>query len=150
MNSNQLDEFVHSSTTNLGFLLTRTATLWNERLMVELANLGFEKMKPSHGSVLIPLFDFGEQTITSIMKFSKLKKQTMTTYIRELKELGMIEEKKNVYDKRSKLISLTQLGQELKVGSNQAVNMVNDYFDDQLNEQEFEILHSILAKLLPL
>ena len=144
----QSNDLIHGSSSNIGFLLTRAAGLWNEKLMKELTKLGFERTKPSHGSVLIPLFDQGEQSITSIMKFSKLKKQTMTTYIKELLKLDLITQRQDPSDRRMKLISLTKLGEELKIKSKTAVNQVNNEFKQIVRKENFKTLHNILSLII--
>ena len=148
VSSKQAEELVHGSSSNIGFLLTRTASLWNEMLMKELTKLGFSQTKPSHGSVLIPIFDKGEQSITDIMKFSKLKKQTMTTYVRELLKLKLISQRQDPSDGRSKLLSLTNLGEELRVKSIAAVNQVNNEFMQLMKKEKFEDLQNILSSIL--
>ena len=139
---------IHSSHKNLGFLLTRSASRWNELLMKELEDLEHEKMKPSHGAVLIPLFDLGELSITEIRSYSKLKKQTMTTYIRELIDLGLITREPYDGDKRKSLIRLTKKGVKLKSSSNIAVKNVNKKFSKIISTKELEVLREVLTKIL--
>jgi len=44
-------------TGNLGFLLAQASQRWNERLADRFAAHGFAEVRPSYGSVLLPLFE---------------------------------------------------------------------------------------------
>ena len=42
---------------NLGYLLAKASQRWNELLHAEFVREGFPEVRPSYGSVLIPLFE---------------------------------------------------------------------------------------------
>ena len=48
---------VRLDTGNLGFLLAKASQRWNELLAERFAEDGFGEVRPSYGSVLLPLFE---------------------------------------------------------------------------------------------
>src|SRR5438552_1011992 len=46
-----------TDTGNLGFLLAKASQRWNELLTERFAQHGFSEVRPSYGSVLLPLFE---------------------------------------------------------------------------------------------
>ena len=136
----------HGSQENLGFLLTRVSSAWNQRLMELFRSHGFHDQKPSFGAIFIPLFDNDRLSVTEIAKFSKLTKQTTSIYIRELESLGYIKKKQDVIDKRSLKISLTPKGKKLRLIADKCVSQVNTEFRERLNVTELKHLLDILRK----
>ena len=47
----------HASRENLGYLLAKASQRWNELLAEGFAAAGFPEVRPSYGSVLIPLIE---------------------------------------------------------------------------------------------
>ena len=71
-----------SDTDNLGFLLAKASQRWNELLADRFTASGFEEVRPSYGSVLLPLFEQDGLRMSEIAARSRLSKQTMTTLVR--------------------------------------------------------------------
>ena len=138
----------HGSEQNLGYLLTQASNIWNRRLMEIFRAKGYDDLKPSFGAVFIPLFDKDKQSITDIMNFSKLTKQTMSIYVGELGKKGYINTNQDNIDKRRIIVSLTTKGKKLKSVANRAVKQVNDEFRKQLNTLEFKHFLRALEKII--
>lgn len=136
----------HGSRENLGYLLTRASSMWNQRLMELFRSEGFHDQKPSLGAIFIPLFDKDGLTITEIARFSKLTKQTTSIYVHELEKLGYIKKKQDLADKRKAKIFLTSHGRKLKAIADTLVIQVNSEFRKRLSALEFEQLLKILRK----
>ena len=47
----------HATRENLGYLLAKASQRWNELLAEGFAAEGFKEVRPSYGSVLVPLFE---------------------------------------------------------------------------------------------
>ena len=71
-----------ADTGNLGFLLAKASQHWNELLAKGFAQLGFGEVRPSYGSVLLPLFEDDTLRMGQIAERARLSKQTMTTLVR--------------------------------------------------------------------
>lgn len=138
----------HGSHENLGYLLTRASSAWNQRLMELFRSKGFHDQKPSFGGIFVPLFDNDGLSVKEIAKLSKLTKQTTSIYVRELESLGYIKKKQNRTDKRSVKIFLTPKGKELKSIADICVRQVNTEFRKLLDAAEFRQLLVFLFKII--
>jgi DNA-binding MarR family transcriptional regulator len=92
---------------NLGFLLAKAGQRWNEVLARRFAAHGFSDVRPSYGSVLVPLFEEDGLRIGEIARRSRLSKQTMTTMVRLLERDGLVERSTDPEDARATRIFLT-------------------------------------------
>jgi hypothetical protein len=77
-------------TGNLGFLLAKVSQHWNELLAAGFAERGFAEVRPSYGSVLLPLFEDDGLRMGQIAERARLSKQTMTTMVRLCERDGLI------------------------------------------------------------
>lgn len=93
---------------NLGFLLAKAMQRWNERLYAEFRERGFEQVRPSYGSILIPLFEEDGLRMGELAKRSKLSKQTMTTMVRLVERDGLVKRRGDAVDGRAMRVFLTQ------------------------------------------
>ena len=92
---------------DLGFLLAKAAQRWNELLAERFAAAGFGDVRPSYGSVLLPLFEEDGLRMGELARRARLSKQTMTEMIRRLERGGLIERRADPNDARASLIFLT-------------------------------------------
>jgi DNA-binding MarR family transcriptional regulator len=102
-----------ADTGNLGFLLAKASQHWNELLADRLAACGFPEVRPSYGSVLLPLFQEDRLRIGQIAGRSRLSKQTMTTLVRLCERDGLVFRERDADDGRAFRIHLTERAREL-------------------------------------
>src|SRR2546428_1467905 len=69
---------------NLGYLLAKASQRWNELLYDRFRARGWADVRPSFGSVLLPLFEEDGLRMGELARRSRLSKQTMTTLVRLL------------------------------------------------------------------
>src|SRR5438876_1076821 len=69
---------------DLGFLLAKATQRWNELLAERFAAAGHPNVRPSSGSVLLPLYEQDGLRMGELARRARLSKQTMTTMIRRL------------------------------------------------------------------
>jgi hypothetical protein len=67
---------------NLGFLLAKASQRWNELLYQRFAAAGYPDVRPSYGSVLVPLFEEDGLRMGELAARARLSKQTITTIVR--------------------------------------------------------------------
>ena len=79
-----------ADTGNLGFLLAKASQHWNELLAKGFAERGFGEVRPSYGSVLLPLFEEDGLRMGQIAERARLSKQTMTTLVRLCERDGFV------------------------------------------------------------
>ena len=74
---------------DLGFLLAKATQHWNELLMERFRAAGWSEVRPSYGSILVPLFEEDGLRMGELARRARLSKQTMTTMVRLLERDGV-------------------------------------------------------------
>ena len=97
----------HATRENLGYLLAKASQRWNELLAEGFAAEGFPEVRPSYGSVLIPLFEEDHLRMGEIARRARLTKQTITTLARLCERDGLVERRPDPEDGRATIVSLT-------------------------------------------
>jgi DNA-binding MarR family transcriptional regulator len=92
---------------NLGFLLAKAAQRWNELLAERFAHEGFPEVRPSYGSLLVPLFEQDGLRMSELAARARLSKQTMTTMVRLLERDGLVRREPDPADGRATRVYLT-------------------------------------------
>ena len=92
---------------NVGFLLAKASQRWNELLAERFAAAGFAEVRPSYGSVLIPLMEEDGLRIGELARRARLSKQTMTELVRRLEGDGLVVRQPDPDDGRASLIFLS-------------------------------------------
>jgi len=92
---------------DLGFLLAKATQRWNELLQEGFRNAGWDEVRPSYGSILVPLFEEDGLRMGELARRSRLSKQTMTTMVRLLEREGLVERVPDPEDGRAARILLT-------------------------------------------
>ena len=92
---------------DLGFLLAKATQRWNELLAEHFAAAGYADVRPSYGSVLLPLYEQDGLRMGELARRARLSKQTMTTMIRRLEGDRLVERRPDPQDARASLIFLT-------------------------------------------
>src|ERR687895_747072 len=95
-------------TTNLGFLLAKASQRWNERLAEGFRERGHPEVRPSYGSVLLPLWEQDGLRMGQLAERARLSKQTMTTMVRLCERDGLVTTVRDPSDGRATLVSLTE------------------------------------------
>ena len=95
---------------DVGFLLAKATQRWNERLAEHFAAAGYPDVRPSYGSVLVPLFEEDGLRLGELARRSRLSKQTMTELIRRLERDGLVQREPDPADRRASRVSLTPRG----------------------------------------
>lgn len=101
-------------TGNLGFLLAKASHRWNELLAVAFVERGFGEVRPSYGSVLLPLFEDDGLRMGQIAERARLSKQTMTTLVRLCERDGLVHRERDAHDARAFRIHLTDRAKEFR------------------------------------
>lgn len=86
----------------------------NEIIEVELEKAGAVGLVPSHGDLLVALFERQPLTMTEIAERIHRDRSTVTTLIGKLKKQGYIETRRNPEDGRSHCVYLTEKGIALR------------------------------------
>jgi DNA-binding MarR family transcriptional regulator len=100
--------------TNIGFLLAKASQRWNECLADAFRTSGHGDVRPSYGSVLVPLFEEDGLRMGELAARSHLAKQTMTTMVRAVEQAGYVERRSDSEDARATRVHLTAQGIRLR------------------------------------
>jgi DNA-binding MarR family transcriptional regulator len=92
---------------DLGFLLAKATQRWNELLAERFSAAGYADVRPSYGSVLLPLYEENGLRMGELARRARLSKQTMTTMIRRLEDDGLVDRRPDPTDARASLVFLT-------------------------------------------
>ena len=101
-------------TGNLGFLLAKASQRWNELLAERFRESGFGEVRPSYGSVLLPLFEEDGLRMGRIAERARLSKQTMTTLVRLCERDGLVRRARDTSDARAFRIHLTDRAKDFR------------------------------------
>jgi len=92
---------------NLGFLLAKASQRWNGLLYERFVAAGYPEVRPSYGSILLPLYEEDGLRQGELGRRARLSKQTMTTMVRLLERDGLVERRPDPDDGRATRIYLT-------------------------------------------
>jgi DNA-binding MarR family transcriptional regulator len=135
---------------DLGFLLAKAAQRWNELLGRRLAAAGFEEVRPSYGSVLVPLFEEDGLRMGELARRARLSKQTMTDLVRRLERDGLVERRGDPEDGRASRIFLTARSRELEPVAAGILRELDLLVRGRLDDRQLDELKAALRELLDL
>ena len=99
---------------DLGFLLAKATQQWNTLLAEAFAAAGYPEVRPSYGSLLLPLYEEDGLQLGELGRRSRLSKQTMTSLARRAERDGLVERRGDPADARATLVFLTQRAREFE------------------------------------
>jgi len=135
---------------NLGFLLAKASQRWNELLAERFAEQGFGEVRPSYGSVLLPLFEEDGLRIGQIASRARLSKQTMTTLVRLCERDGLVLRERDLHDARAFRIDLTKRAKEFRPVAGQILRELDGKVLAALGERQTATLTRALKGVMDL
>ena len=99
---------------DLGFLLAKASQRFNDRLVARLAEGGFPEIRPSYGSVLMPLFQQDDLRIGELAERAALSKQSLTALVAACEAEGLVERRRDPDDGRAFRVRLTRRGRRFQ------------------------------------
>jgi DNA-binding MarR family transcriptional regulator len=137
-------------TGNLGFLLAKASQRWNELLAERFVEQGFSEVRPSYGSVLLPLFEEDGLRMGQIAERARLSKQTMTTMVRLCERDGLVIRERDPHDARAFRIKLTKRAKELRPVAGQILRKLDGKLLAALGERHTATLTRALKGVMDL
>ena len=137
-------------TGNLGFLLAKASQRWNELLADRFADHGFGEVRPSYGSVLLPLFEEDGLRMGQIASRARLSKQTMTTLVRLCERDGLVLRERDPHDARAFRIDLTTRAKEFRPVAGQILRELDGRVLAALGERQTATLRRALKGVMDL
>lgn len=136
--------------TNLGFLLAKASQRWNELLAAAFRASGHGDVRPSYGSVLVPLFEEDGLRMGELAARSHLAKQTMTTMVRVVERAGFVERRADREDARATRVHLTTRGRRLRPVAVREVARLERQVEERLGDRRAAALRASLAQVVDL
>jgi DNA-binding MarR family transcriptional regulator len=135
---------------NLGYLLAKGSQRWNELLQEGFAREGFPEVRPSYGSVLLPLFEEDGLRMGEIARRTRLSKQTMTTMVRLAERDGLVERRPDPADRRATTVHLTARAKQFQPAAERVLGELERLVIAELGERRLAALSRSLAELAEL
>jgi DNA-binding MarR family transcriptional regulator len=135
---------------NLGWLLAKASQRWNAGLETGFREAGFADVRPSFGSVLVPLYEEDGLRMSDLATRSGLSKQAMTTLVRAVETAGLVIRKRDARDRRAVRVSLSARGEELRPVAERVVSALDARTRSGLSAAELDGLFNGLRKVVDL
>jgi DNA-binding MarR family transcriptional regulator len=135
---------------NLGFLLAKAGQRWNELLWAGFSEHGFPEVRPSYGSVLVPLFEDDGLRMGEIARRSRLSKQTMTTMVRLAERDGLVVREPDPEDARAVVVRLSDRAREFGPVARRVLEQLDRRVADALGEMWQRRVREALSELADL
>ena len=129
-----------SYTDDLGFLLAKALQRFNERLTRRLSERGFADVRPSFGSVLVPLFAEDGLRAGELAARSRMSKQAITGLVRLCEQAGLVARTRDLDDGRAYRVSLTERGMELREVAGDVLAEIADEIAGDLGNHNYQAL----------
>ena len=132
---------------DIGFLVAKASQRWNELLSERFASRGYGDVRPSFGSVLVPLFEEDGLRMSTLALRARLAKQTVTTMVRLVERAGFVERRADPLDGRATLVFLTRRGRDLEPVAVEVVAEIEELVARRLGRRRREELRMALKGL---
>lgn len=128
-------------------LISRIREKANRFIVRELENHGIKGIVPSHGDILVILFQEGKCTMKELANRINRTKPTVTVLTEKLMEYGFVEREKSCTDNRVTYVKLTKKGNDLKPVFEDISKKLNALLYGDLTDGEPEIFEKLLLKV---
>ena len=103
-----------NSEDDIGFLLAKALRRFNERLLERFEAEGFGEIRPSYGSVLVPLFGDDDLRLSDVATRAGLSKQAITGLVKLCEQDGLVVRERDPEDGRAYRLRLSKKGREFR------------------------------------
>jgi DNA-binding MarR family transcriptional regulator len=107
-------------------------------------------VRPSYGSILVPLFEEDGLRLGELARRARLSKQTMTTMVRLLERDGLVTRDRDPLDGRAFRIKLTQKGRRLQPVAAEILEDLDQLTRARIGDRRVAALRKALSELLDL
>jgi DNA-binding MarR family transcriptional regulator len=120
---------------DLGFLFAKATQRWNELLQERFCAAGWGAVRPSYGSILVPLFEEDALRMGELARQARLSKQTMTTMVRLLERDGLVCRDPDPHDGRAYRVILTAKARRFEPVAQSTLSELGALAQDRLGER---------------
>jgi DNA-binding MarR family transcriptional regulator len=134
---------------NIGILLRGPVQEVVRRVSTELAEAGFEDLRPAHTAVFQHI-EAGGSRLTDLAERAQITKQSMGYLVDHLEQRGYVERRPDPSDRRAALICLTGRGWDQIRAALAIIAGIEEEWAAKLGEQRMQQLRELLGDLGPL
>jgi DNA-binding MarR family transcriptional regulator len=135
---------------DLGFLLAKATQRWNELLAERFTAAGYRDVRPSYGSVLLPLFEEDGLRMGELARRARLSKQTMTALVRRLEREELVTRRADAGDARASLVFLTPRSRAFEPVAAEVLGELDRLVRQRLDDEQVEEVKVALRELMQL
>lgn len=117
-------------------------------IIEELKNNNIEGLVPSHGEILLWLYQNEKMTMKDIAKKIHRSKSTVTVLVSKLEKSGFVKREILNTDNRYSYISLTSKGQNFEPIFAKITEATNEKLYKNISNSDYQILDNILDEVL--
>ena len=128
-------------------LISKIHEKGNRFIIEELKKNGAVGLVPSHGDILVCLYQNDKMTMKEIAEKIHRTRPTVTVLVDKLKKLGYLKREISQNDNRYTYITLTKKGQDFKPVFEKISEDLNNMLYKNLSEEESDILENLLKKV---
>lgn len=128
-------------------LISKIHEKGNRFIVEKLKKNGAVGFVPSHGDILVCLYNQDKMTMKDIADKIHRTRLTVTVLVDKLERLGYLKREVSSGDNRYTYICLTQKGQDFKPVFEKISKDLNNMLYKNLTEQESNILENLLQKV---
>jgi DNA-binding MarR family transcriptional regulator len=144
------DEPTAGTRDDLGFLLAKASQRWNELLAEGFRERGYPEVRPSYGSLLVPLFEQDGLRMGELAARARLSKQTMTTMVRLLEREGLVTRERDPKDGRAFRVRLTARARRFRPVAEQVLRELHEEVGERLSRRRRAALAAALKEVMEL
>ena len=119
---------------------------WNELLQARFRAAGWGDVRPSYGSILVPLFEEDGLRMGELARRARLSKQTMTTMVRVLERERLVRRERDPRDGRAVRIVLTPRARRFEPVAEQTLAELGALARERLGERRLAALQHDLKE----
>jgi MarR family transcriptional regulator, organic hydroperoxide resistance regulator len=139
-----------ATTGNLGFLLAKASQRWNDLLGQAFKERGHGHVRPSYGSLLLPLWEEDGLRMGELARRARLSKQTLTTMVRLMERDGLVLREPDPEDGRASRVRLTPRAKRLKAVADEVVGALTARVEERLSPHQSRELERGLRAIVAL
>ena len=128
-------------------LISKIHEKGNRFIVEELKRNGIEGLVPSHGDILVCLYEQNKMTMKNISDKIHRTRPTVTVLVDKLEKLGYVKREVSKEDNRYTYIVLTKKGLDFKPVFEKISNDLNDILYKNLSDSEADTLEKLLEKI---
>ena len=133
---------------NLLYLASKIHERGNSFITAELKKNGAEELAPSHGDILMCLYNNNKITMKDIAEKIHRTRPTVTVLVNKLEKLGYVKRETSNEDSRYIFIELTQKGKDFKPVFENISTSLNKLLYKNLSKIEAETVEHLLIKVI--